>query len=714
MCMYASLHCRAPKEKRESHIRPRVPNHLICTLDPTRSAINSVTSNSQLSSSLLQSFIYSASKKTRRMNTFSFLLSAILLTTSTKHGRFAASALSENGNLPVWGNASSPPMKTQAASSLDSLQRALANVGVNDTLSCADELRTLFTNRTRTEHDISIAPWSYLRAFRDSTVRLENLLFRLSSAESSSKNASFASFEFLLHLCASIFPVCVNGERISLSSLSRKIRSVVRSLEPFVNFSAVPVLSILSEASVDRKSALSSQQCSKEFENFLNGSSGLKYSGKQAQPPGGFCFNSECRSPLLSTSNKEHWDESVRQVLLSIHTTVNLVFPNSSLPFNESVLPCGRECMSIGYSKSQHRIAQALFTVLTAAIELVVLFPVIVFLFNLRNAAQQYVRRMLILFTSCVGITLAPQLFSTGGNRPLTCHSDGTLVTHAPRLSYACGYVGWHMHFFGSLSLGYGVFTSFGWQQLCAALRTPVAHGRRSSSMATWWSKYLMDVVSFALAFIPAAALSLSVVAQDGYEAAPVFGICRRSVSRGFSNYYDWYHVAAAATASFLLLRGVYILFQSFGVLGTWNWLNEKVNNKPFPLKNHTIDALKQFSKQMIFYLLLCIGSFFAYLQRAVKTEVEAGDLKDQELRHIRCILTSCHPDACPSLPAKSVATLHAGDAVTFVALLVLSTWAYRREYLANVPGIRSFIHHQKQTRGSQSTETTTATSGAL
>ena len=406
-------------------------------------------------------------------------------------------------------------------------------------------------------------------------------------------------------------------------------------------------------------------------------------------------------------SNKEHWDESVRQVLLSIHTTVNSVFPNSSLPFNESVLPCGRECMSIGYSKSQHRTAQAFFTVLIAALELVVFFPVIVFLLNLRNAAQQYVRRMLILFTSCVGIALAPLLFSTGGNRPLTCHSDGTLVTHAPRLSHICGYVGWHMHFFGSLSLGHGVFMSYGWQQLCATLRTPVAHGRRDSSMATWRSKYLMDVLSFVLAFIPAAALSLSVVVQDGYEAAPVFGICWRSVSRGFSNYYSWYHVAAAATASFLLLRGVYILFQRFGVLGTWKWLNEKVSNKPLPLKNRTLDALKQLSKQMIFYLILCVGSFFAYLQRAVKTEVNAGDLKDQELRHIRCILTSCHPDACPPLPAKSVATVQAGDAVTFVALLVLSTWAYRREYLANVPGIRSFIHHQKQTRGSQSTETT-------
>ena len=658
------------------------------------------------------------------MNTFSFLLSAILLAASTKHGRFqrrefvplkdttsppAASALYENGSLSVWGNASSPPMETQAATSLDSLQRALANVGVNDTLSCADELRTLFTNRTRTEHDISIAPWSYryLRAFRDSTVLLESLLFRHSSAESSSKKGLFASFEFLLHLCASMFPVCVNGQRISLSSrLSRESRSVVRSLESFVNFSAVPVLAILSEASVDRKNTLSSQRCSQEFENFLNGSSVLNYSENQPQPPGGFCFNSECRSPLLSTSNKEHWDESVRQVLLSIHTTVNSVFPNSSLPFNESMLPCGRECMSIGYSKSQHRIAQAFFTVLTAAKELVIFSPVVIFLFNLRNVGQQYVRRMLILFTSTSGIALAPLLFATGGNRPLTCHSDGTLVTHAPRLSYICGYVGWHMQFFGSLSLGYGVLMCFAWQRLCAALRTPVLDGHRNSSMTTWQSKYLKDVLSFVLAFIPAAALSFSVVVQDGYEAAPVLGICWRSVNRGFSNYYSWYHVAAIGTSALLLMHGIFILFKSFGVLGTWNWLNGK-RNAPLPLKHRTLDALKQLSKQMIFYLVLCVTSFFAYLYRAVYTEVKAGDFKDQELRHIRCILTSCYPDACPPLPSQPVITVIAGHAVTFVAMLVLSTWAFRREYLANVPGVRYLMRHRKPSQASQSTDTT-------
>ena len=291
--------------------------------------------------------------------------------------------------------------------------------------------------------------------------------------------------------------------------------------------------------------------------------------------------------------------------------------------------------MSTGYSKSQHRIAHVNFTVLTAAIELVVFFPVVVLLFNLRSVGQLYVRILLVLFTSASGIALAPHLFSTGGNRPLTCHSDGTFVTHAPALSHTCGYASWHMQFFASLSVGYGVLMCFAWQRLCAALRTSVVHCHRNSSMATWRSKYLMDVLSFVLAFIPAAVLSSSVVIKEGYEAAPVLGICSRRAGRGFSNYYTWYHVAAFATAALFLLRGIFILFQSFGVLGTWNRLfHRKGNNTPFPLTDRMLDALKQLGKLMIFYLVLCAGSFLAHVYRGVYTEVKAGNLKDQELRH--------------------------------------------------------------------------------
>ena len=647
------------------------------------------------------------------MNTFSFLWSAILLATSTKHGRcqrrefvLLTNATSPppstifHGNLSVEVNLSSLSKEahSMATPSLDSLQRALANVGVHDTPSCADVLRTLFTNRTGTENDTNIASWSYLGVFRASVIRLESLLFRLSSAERSSENGFFASFDFLLHLCASMFPVCVNGQRISLSSrLSRESRSVVRSLEPFVNFSAVPILAILREASVDRKSASPSKQCSQEFEHFRNGSSDLNYSGKQAQSTGGFCFNSECRSPLLSTSNKEHLDESVRQVLLSIHTTVNSVFPNSSLPFNESVLPCGRECMSIGYSKSEHRIAQILLTVFSTISAGSVFFATAVFYFNKESFGQQYVRRMLAMFTFCAGVAMIPFIFSVMENRKLTCHTDGTLVTHAPRLSYTCGYVAWHVQFFGTVSLGYGVFMCYAWQQVCVHVTTLVTSpGMRSHSLTTWWTKHRMDVVSSVVAFVPAAAVTLAVVGQDGYEGAPVLGICWRSINRWFSPYYSWYHMSATAVSSVFLSHGIFLLLQNFGLLGTVNWLKDPIKRtNQTPLQKRRSRAVKHFSQLMIVYLLLCIITLLVYLSESVHTGASIDEWREQEYRHLKCILTSCRPETCPALPKHSLLTSVVRLLMSFSAIFVRS-WAFSKVYLVNIPGLR-FLKKQNE-----------------
>ena len=136
-------------------------------------------------------------------------ISAILLAASTKHGRLqrwefvlltdATSpppSATSNGirALSLQVNLSSPSKETHsmATPSLDYLKRAFANVGVNDTLSCADKQETLFENRTRTENNTSIASWSYLGVFGDSVIRLESLLFRLSSAQRSSRNGLFA------------------------------------------------------------------------------------------------------------------------------------------------------------------------------------------------------------------------------------------------------------------------------------------------------------------------------------------------------------------------------------------------------------------------------------------------------------------------------------------------------------------------------------------
>ena len=162
------------------------------------------------------------------------------------------------------------------------------------------------------------------------------------------------------------------------------------------------------------------------------------------------------------------------------------------------------------------------------------------------------------------------------------------------------------------------MFTAYGWQRLCTAVKTPVAIAGRNSSMATWRSKHLMEVL---LSFC-ASLHSRSSDKQACYWSyrMALKRLWFMAVACGASivilqTTFSWYVVVTAGTGALLLLRGVYIPFQGFGVIGTWNWRNGKGNRETFPLrvKDRTLDALKQLSEQMIFYLALCVGSSLVY-----------------------------------------------------------------------------------------------------
>ena len=591
-----------------------------------------------------------------------------------------------------------------APSSLNTLHSTLlTGFGVNDTLSCMKELRLLFSSPNLNETNQQNKSPTLMMIW-DSSTRLERLLNSLISPftkPNSSKEGFVTSPAIVLQICSAMFPVCKNGQRISPCETGcRKTRSVVESLKPFVRMDAIPILSILSEAS-EMCSLSAKSPCKKgnSSVSYILTQSLSEYQRADVLPQTeGFCFNSECRSPLFSTSNKEHWDESVRQVLLSIHTTVNSVFPNSSLPFNESVLPCGRECMSIGYSKSQHRIARVLLTVFSTISAGSVFFATAVFYFNKDSFGQQYVRRMLTMFTFCAGVAMIPFIFSVMENRKLTCHTDGTLVTHAPRLSYTCGYVAWHVQFFGTLSLGYGVFMCYAWQQVCVQVTTLVASpGMRSHSLITWWTKHRMDVVSSVVAFVPAAAVTLAVVGQDGYEGAPILGICWRSITRGFSPYYSWYHMSATAVSAVILSHGIFLLLRSFGLLGTVQWLKDSTSRvNQTPLQKRRSHALRRFSQLMFLYLFLCMFTLLAYLGESVHTGASIDEWREQEYRHLKCILTSCRPETCPALPKHSLLTPVVRLLMSFSAMFVMSTWAFSKVYLVSVPGLRFLIKQNK------------------
>ena len=609
--------------------------------------------------------------------------------------------------------------------SLHTLHSALTRLSVNNTPSCMDKLRILFNDSQNTEP----LPSPDLKTIRDSAIHLEALLSRLSSLVNASRtkvtSKLVCSSSTMLQVCASIFPVCKDNQvLLPCKSACGQTQSLVSSLQHFINISKVPILSILSETT-KFCSFTSNTSCLEESSNsrlgYILTKPPANDSETQPRPPaGGFCLNLQCQSPLLSrTSNRQHWDETVQEILRFIHDAVIETFPKSTLRFNGSILPCGRRCSSvaIGFSEGHHRPGRILLTLTSTTAVLSVLFSLVVFYYNLRDLGHQYARRMLIMFSVCAATGMIPFIFSARGNKQLTCHPDGTLVTRAPQSSYTCGYVGWHVQFFGTLCLGYGLFMSYAWQQLCAHLKKPSASSGLHfySPMTTWWRKHQVDVFSSAGAFIPALALSLAVVGQDGYEGSPILGLCWRSLKRGFINYYSWFTIAATGTSALLLLCGIYVLLQNFGVLGTLQLLRNadhtptgQNTGQPSP-RDRTLIAIKRLSRLMLVYLFLNLGSCFAYLYQAVYAEVSADDWAEQELRHTRCILTSCRPDACPPPGKRSVTSFVVGIAVSFMAIFMLTTWAFSKVYLANVPGIKLLVNHQKPSQESQSTDLTGA-----
>ena len=596
----------------------------------------------------------------------------------------------------------------QRTSSLDTLKIALAEISVCNRSSCMGQLSDLFTRSERNLKMDTSRPGLYLKRLRESALALEDLLADVSPTLP--KKNYLAPHNVSQLLCSMLYQINQDDQcGTSLQSLCTNANSLIKSLEPFLDISKVPVLSMLNEASsiceVDSVSPRSQEELTH-----------------------GFCLNPKCSPPLHATANSDHWDSSVQDIVRSIHVSVNSAFPNNSVPFNGSVLPCGRQCVSVGFSKNEHRAAQIVLTITSIISMFGALFSAVVFYFNLENLGHVYVRRMLTAFTTCAALAFAPFIFSARGNEEMICHSDGTLVIGAPHSSFSCGFIGWYTQFFASMALGYGVFMSYGWQNLCLLFSSPLSRPKQLSvfllpARTTWWSKYRLDVFSFVVVFVPSAILSVAVAVQDGFDGCPVLGMC--VISRKFNRYFNWYLIGTVGATSFFHFKGVRVLCKTYGVIGTIKWLRRRAGETlsrqsvrrnaeksdaaaSFSLtrcsfkRRCTLDGLKQVSRQILLYFLIGVFVLFIYLYQAISFEINIQDWREQENRHIRCILTSCRPAECSSLPRRSVLVYPLRLSASFAGILVLSTWSCSKTYLINVPGFRSFMMKRRKAQGSK------------
>ena len=557
---------------------------------------------------------------------------------------------------------------------------------------------------------------SPLDAILQSVTRLEKLTRLLSGVDSSSLAESS---DIHLLLCSSLFPECENGERLSpCPSTCQKADVMLRSLAAFLRIESIPVLHLLNEAkTVCLLPPTGKKRCLLALPGGRNGAGYKIVNASSSQPANelqskgglGFCLHTGCKSPLRATSDENHRDKDIQKSLTSIYTAMASVFPDGMLPLNRSILPCGRDCSTIGFTAHDHRASQVVLSIFSSISVASIIFSFVVYFFNRHNLARHFLRRATMMFLACAGLGESIYMFSAKGatSDSILCYSDGTLVTHPTSSDVWCWWTAIQSHLFSTMAIGYTIVLTYTWHQVAQLLSQPGSCRKNSganSSMMTWWTNYQRDFVSFVLVLIPSLGVVIAVSAQQGYEALPLFGVCSESAERGFVGYYTWYHVAAIIPNMIFLIRGVHVLVRKHGVLGVVRWVKDDntFGNSQSTKRRATVTSsaptqssqgLRRFSLQMLLYLFLFMVSFILNIHYGLYVQTNVDDWSRQMRLHIECQITSCSPDSCPPLPKLSATTFLPALVFSFTGVFIFTTWAYSVSFLGNVPGLGFVIN---------------------
>ena len=521
----------------------------------------------------------------------------------------------------------------------------------------------------------------------------------------------------------------INKTAPPCASTCNRTHQLLTTLKMFLNFSKIPLLSLMEEAVkfCQLQQFSKPQYCLAENTN-SNGSTPHPWAlfnttqqGHHGQllDTAEFCFNTKCNSPLRFTTDENHWDKDIQKVLVYIHTSIKSKFPNSTLPLNRSILPCGIECVSIGFTDVEHRVSQVFISTFSTITVTGVIFSVFVFFFNRHTIGRHFVRRTCLLFTIFSGLATVPLMSSAQGHKkgsPIYCHADGTLITHAsPTSGFLCWLSATYMTFFSMMGPGYIAALTFTWQELTKVLSQPGAasHLFSEGSQSNWWMKYRKDLITFLLASLFPIATVIVANVQNGFGAIPAFGMCFLSIERGFNSYYTWYHFAVIFPSVAFVALGVHTLVSNYGVFGALRWI--KTDKHPPHItssnqagRNHqeaslegnkkkSLEGLVRFSRQLLLYLFLGGLSLTAILLYGMRFELNVNSWREQAKRHVLCVLTSCSPAACPPLPRPPVALYIIPLLTTFVCIFMISTWAFSPSFLINVPGVRVLVMKYQQ-----------------
>ena len=411
----------------------------------------------------------------------------------------------------------------------------------------------------------------------------------------------------------------------------------------------------------------------------------------------------QCISPLIYTSDKNHYIPSVRtSIRKSLEKTFNMTF-NVSNDVIDGLFPCGLGCMTPGHTKTAHDNVQIVAAVVSWLVFLSSMTACIIYVLKSRaeQAPQALHKRLVLCFNvNCLMLAITTMPASFKHTRNLYCHGDGTLRRDEPDSSFFCSLFGAMTHI-GMLN------NSFLLACLAHQWLTVVQRIRKTSvQSSTREQQSKLFRIYLALCWVPTVILVSIMLGLREINGSPLTGTC----GPGFDNlfYLLTLPVTIATTVAVIfLLVGISTLFpvwkkaQRLGnVLRNRSSSVEKKSQPPHRRASRsqmvlhrvkssvaaikstgaTSKALQQLMVLLLVYVLSSMAMASVHIAFGIIVEVNSDLWANGLYESLACRTLNPDSKSCKAVPRIGVDIIVALLVVFGAAGIILSTWVASRD----------------------------------
>ena len=516
--------------------------------------------------------------------------------------------------------------------------------------------------------------------------------------EENATKLNSSSFEFPVSkqaeivLCHSIFRTQVNqtlGGRKNFTTESphlplcgntcHRLRNILNNLGKFVDMGELPVMSYLQQQTQEycEQSPPTTKTCidfDKNLTSFQRPSS--------ETPRQLFCLNFTCPFPYRATSNSHHWLKSSQNRLKDYHSIVLELLPSFSSPFDGSQFPCGRDCVSVVFSKNEDRLSRrvkCVLGVLTVSTSLVAIGAYILNRSKLNHTARRI--NAYVNFFSVIGVGLDQFVLGLPGvHDNFACYNDGTLRQNEPNANEgvtACAVFALKTVFSTSMAYTLNLALSLEWYLMTSALGNVQKWNSFLEGEKLREKLYLTASITFSMV------ATMAVGFTESLKGFTYRGGC---ALKSFSLLY-------IQAVPFLIAVPPIALFLCVGLPKLYRVYKE-VRTLPGQVEDASTGSKTKRQKSAI-----SIGSMAIPLQDQIKlltvytvtslltgviiagiiifkTIIEGG-VKHDIRTHVYCAMASCYPAHCPPLPSRRIEWEIVREFYATAWCMVFSLWAF-------------------------------------